>query len=211
MKSYIILVFIVFLTSACGGGYNPNTSPQKADDKKTEKPKTYSKLGTYLVETLDENESFVFSNNTVQGSGLLKFIDYFKQPNMGLNFYIDFTLHPGSEVKLITFADKKLNNGLELSFVGINNKLSVTFKSNESIEELDAFMFNLIDSQEPIISIDIHNDHGNSPHILIWDMNTSKLIFNSSLTGKGFGTHWGLLVSKAQIHDVKRSPPKDTH
>lgn len=213
MKRAIYLVFI-FLLSACGGGFNPDLDQKTQNDDPPNKPEpppaVIKQFSGQKVEILNSN-NLVFDNQVVQGSGLFKFVEGFERPEMGFNFNLDFELNTDSKLRLISFADENLNNGVELIFTTKGDKLKITFQSNETKQNLNPFFRALVPAKNPKLSIDIHNDHGSLPHIVIWDENTHKKVFDSSLAGRGFGKKWGLELVNTKVNFAAVTEPKDDH
>ena len=212
MNKAFYLLFI-FLLSACGGGFNPDldeTTKNEDPANKPEPPAVIKQFSGQNVEVLNSND-LVFENQVVQGSGLFKFVDGFERPEMGFNFNLDFELKSDSSLRLISFADENLNNGVELIFTVKGDKLKITFKSNETKQNLNPFFRSLVSSTNPQLSIDIHNDHSSLPHIIIWDKKSHKKIFDSSLSGRGFGKYWGLELVNTKVNFANVQEPKDDH
>ncbi|MCH2533932.1 MAG: hypothetical protein MK008_05775 [Bdellovibrionales bacterium] len=211
--SKVFYIVFVLLLSACGGGFNPDLDqPTQKDDSadKPQPPKIIKQFSGQKVELLNSN-NLVFENQMVQGTGLFKFTDSFERPEMGFNFNLDFELDANSEVRLISFADENLNNGVELIFTPKGDKLKITFQSTETKQNLTPFFRAVVSAKAAKLSIDIHNDHSSLPHIIIWDENTHKEVFDSSLAGRGFGKYWGLELVEAKVNFANVSEPKDDH
>ena len=81
-------------------------------------------------------------------------------------------LEDQGSVSIICNADKKLNNGITLSFIRKNNSIEVnTIKGSDKVQ-IAKDSFNSLDATKAIsIAIDIHNDE-NPAHVLIWSGNS---------------------------------------
>lgn len=214
MMSRFISLLLLFTLTACGGGFNPDVSKNQKDDQdqseKPQPPKNIQQFSGKSVEVFSSS-SLIFEDQSTEGSGKFVFTDYFERPELGFNFSLDFELDNNSEVKLISFADNELNNGVELIFTRKDKKLRITFKSSETTQNITPFLRKRISSNNPKLSVDIHNDHGSNPHILIWDESSHSLIFNSTLKGRGFGKYWGFELTESRLNFATVSEPRDDH
>ncbi len=199
---------MLFFLLSCGGGPNPDLEAQKAIPSD-------QKIGNLKSEIISGSNGLIFSpGGKLTGTGVIRFADLFPKVESAHNFFLRFEIEDGGSLTLITNANRNLNNGIEIEFsrsLG-KNELTVTAKTPSDLLDLSSF-FNVSNVSGLLaFSLDLHNDHSNSVHLIIWDeLNSGKELLEDLLNGNGMGVHWGLELNQAKVTFADRSKAKDQH
>ena len=70
-----------------------------------------------------------------------------------------------------------------------------------------------IDASKPMsIAIEIHNDHGNDAHVLLWNEAAgSQELGEESVRGRGVGSNWGFRLQNARVSHAAKGAIRDAH
>lgn len=148
--------------------------------------------------------------NSIEGSGDIIFNNSLGSIDSGSNFSLSFSLNDGSSIKLFSYSDTSLENGVETLLSRSGNKLLA------KVGELDAQELTGVNANEAMeLSIDIHNDESPA-HFLIWNASETEFNPETSLieldaeeaVGNGSSVYWGLRLSDAKVTKANASTPK---
>lgn len=207
MKQAVVLLFLSFVLVACGGGYNPDLAAEN------EIPE-FQKLGSYKAKVLAGDETLQFSQEGLEGTGAVVFAEKLSRPESANNFILSFELEDGGSLVLVTNSTEKLSSGVSIEFSRAQGSqtLSVIAKAGDDTYDMSSFFTDLDPSIPLAISIDIHNDHGPSAHVIFWDENNKrKMIVEDMIDGRGLGSQWGLTLSKAKVFGLAKNGPREKH
>jgi len=203
---FLALVF-AFSLSACGGGRNPDTEAAKGIPDN-------QKIGSLKAEILSGSDTLQFSNGTLEGVGLVRFADPLSGADTAHNFAIGLALNEGESATLITNSRRDLTGGVEIKISRPPGSVSPTVMARIGPAERDlssAFAGAVDVKQAMMIWIDVHNDHGSSVHIVLWNEATGPDLIEDVIPGKGLGANWGLRLEGGQVTNVVKAGPRDQH
>ncbi len=201
----ITISAIIFLISAsitgCGGG--KTTTSNKFDGKE------------YVpVDAGDLSRS----ESSISGSGSFVFNTPLTESDSKDSYRITFTLQEGGSLNLVAHSTNTLTNGAGLKFTRSGSALVVSIETpGGSTNVSDKFKTGSgVDaSKELTFQIDNHGEE--LAHIVAWDSSIASpdktnARFNSEddgqAKGRGAGTYWGILLSKAGITSAQLSSAK---
>lgn len=204
-----IILVLLFFTVSCGGGENP-------DLRESLEIPDNQKVSGELFHILPGSSGLSVVNNTVAGTGSIRFASALRTVRSDYNFELGFSLDPGGELTFVSHALRGLNSGIELRFVRADNdELALIARIEERTEDWSLFFQSVAADSFIHLSIDIHNDHGPYSHIIIWDMQTGVELFDSAMDasqlGRGYGANWGIKLNNATLNLIGKGPPRDAH
>ncbi len=211
-----LLLLFLLVTSACGGGRNPDLELKKEAEESSEK------ISGRSFKTLSAPEDITVSEKEVSGSGAILFLDALTEVESSNHFSLSFRLEIGGNLNLIVNSDQLLETGIEL-FIhapAIESPLVAYLIAQGKQIDLTTYFLESQVFSKAIISLDVHNNEGEYAHIVIWDDTNGILkaepIYDSGSVrggspGRGFGANWGLSFLKARIFDVQKDKPRDEH
>ena len=203
MKPLLILFLFITLVS-CGQISGDSTG---ANDTKIS-----GILGGQSYISLNDNQ--VLFEKGVQGS----------TGDVSHNFEVKIDMNISNTATFYFFTDKNLNNGVKLKLVKDATNLTMTFSLNNVSH---THQTNSISGNIVHLSIDVHNDHDDAAHILMWNMHSNEpfsseeecayentCLYNTeSFTdpnpgpwgsqGKASGRFWGFEGEKEMIIQLK--------
>lgn len=201
---YLLLTFFLFLFG-CGGGYNP-------DLEELNQIPSHQNISGSKVAVLSGESTLNFSGGAISGTGAVRSGVYLSSAESAYNFQLKFKLNPDSKVTFISHSKKDLQEGVRFEFsrVGSATQMQVEAKAQDDSLDITSQLGSLDASQILELFIDVHNDHGDNTHILIWDKEGNKLL-DDQLRAKGSGSSWGVELTNVEIQSFKVSSPKESH
>ncbi len=195
-----------FVLFSCGGGRNP-------DLENLSKTPDTQRVGDQKFDILSGESTLVYNDGAVQGSGSLRFSDNLKSSESAHNFKLTLQLPEESSVTLISNSNSELGLGIEIEILRKQGSSNLNVVARAALDTLDlSSHFISIDAKKEFtLSFDLHNDHGESAHILGWLMSNDSPLFDDILQGRGFGSHWGLKLNKAKVLQISKSDPRSVH
>lgn len=192
MKSLLLTsLMLVAAITACGdpdkksGNQNGNENSQQTGDG--------SKISFYHGE-----KKVVFGTPAKQVDEAMGFTLLFELPK------------DGNKASVIAFADKTLENGVELQFTRQGKELHFELRANGK-KQADTILAGIDASQTMNLLVDVHNNDGDNAHVLVWKsegeayeghvhVHEEDALFNEETTdGKGRGVFSGL-KSDLDVH-----------
>jgi hypothetical protein len=206
MLRALLTLFCTFALIACGGGRNPDLDAAKQIPAS-------QKIGSQKAEVLIGEDTLVFTNGTLEGSGVVRFASPLDKTESANNFTIQIELAENSSVTLVANSNRNLAAGVEIEISRPAGSTSPHVIARTSQDSLDiSTSFSNVDVTSAMhLSFDIHNDHGNSLHFLAWNEQTGEELLSDILSGRGFGANWGLKLQTAKITGIVKNGPKDKH
>ena len=196
------------LLSACGGGPNPDLDALASVPLR-------QNVGGEKFEILSQKENLSFGSGTLSGSGSVRFAEDLGSAATNYNFELNFSLDDGGELSLVTHSNLALANGVVVNFKRTGAVLSAHVTTAGVTDDWSSFFSGLNASESLSIAIDIHNDEPLT-HLVFWNKLTNTELLDSGedvdgAAGKGFGQHWGLILTNASVSQSKKGPPRDAH
>lgn len=218
LTSVVWLCLFGFALAACSGGHNPDLTQGPISGKQT----VISGTSFELLESTDRDTA----------AGASKFL-LASQPladaRFATHFRLTLELQPGGHAALSAFGEKtatsatSLKNAVVIRFERplATAPLSVSITASGTTDDWSAF-FKGLDPAKPLqLGIDIHNDESGEAHVLVWNLEAGDhpnlpTLIDSALDvngapGKGFGRHWGVLLSDAELQLARLTPPRYEH
>ncbi|MCX6117516.1 MAG: hypothetical protein NT027_08245 [Proteobacteria bacterium] len=161
--------------------------------------------------TVVASNKLTSSDSELSGTGSVKASSGLGSIKSNNHFSISTMLSEGSVVKLVANSTDKLAGGVEITFQGLNKKLSVKVGGKDYSTKFSAVSI----AKSVEIGVDIHNEEAN-PHVLIW-VNDSAFSeesakFNTEAAGvnlsRGTGTGWGLILTNAKVSSASSGAAK---
>ncbi len=200
-------VFVLLLSLiGCGGGRNPDV------DAANKVPQSQV-VGRQKAEVLSGGNTLQFTQGVLQGHGVVRFTEVLEKPESANNFSLKLELAEGQSVTLIVNSDRNLSAGVEIEISRPQGALTpkVVAKAGTDTLDLSAAFLLMNVNEEMSLSFDIHNDHGDSVHVLAWNAKTDRELFSDMIQGRGFGVNWGLKLNGAKVYSIEKSTPRDEH
>jgi hypothetical protein len=195
-----------FALVACGGGRNPDLEAEK-------RIPSSQKIGNQKAEILSGDSTLTFLNGTLDGTGAVRLALPLAKVESANNFTLKIELAEDSSATLVTNSTRDLSAGveIEISRPAGSTAPRVIARTGEDSLDISASFSSVDVTSEMHLSFDIHNDHGNSLHLLAWSSQTAEELLSDILRGRGFGANWGLKLKAAKINSIERSGPRDVH
>lgn len=166
------------------------------------------------LEYLNVSGELKHTSKSVEGTGVIIFLEPLKSLKSGSHFAFKAVLSKGSSIHLIAFATNDGENGVEIGFTS-DRELKVKLSARDSSEEISDH-FSDENKDNLSFSSDIHNDESPA-HVLIWkgdetEFSEDASLFNSengpATPGSGHGTFWGFRLKDAKLTQASISDPK---
>lgn len=195
-----------FALSACGGGKNPDREAQNAVPDS-------QRLGPQKVEILAGAGALTFADGRAEGSGLVRATDVLERADSANNFVLSFELAEDGSVTFVANAKRDLSGGVEVEFTRPAGGSALRAQARAASGALDlAAAVAGIDASKPVsLAIEIHNDHGNDAHVLLWNEATGQELVEEMIRGKGAGANWGVRLRNARVSHAARGKVRDAH
>lgn len=157
---------------------------------------------------LENTGKITSSDGRVSGTGSLVFQIPLAKIESSHSFNLQMILAEGTTLTLVSNADNKLANGVELQFARTGSALKASLSANGKTTDVSS-KFGAIDAARDIeLQIDVHN--GEAPtHVLVWNGGISPLTLENALLnsedeglgcpGQGAGAFWGLKLNGAVV------------
>lgn len=205
MKKLILVLWACGLF-ACGGGSNPDRELRSA-------PGNLRKLGVLELEILSGADTLKFEAGSIAGTGVVRINDPLAKVESANNYELAFEIEDGGSVALLANGDRQLATGIEVGLARIPGQPASQVRARVGTDSLSLDeAFAKIDASAKIhLSFDLHNDHGENVHLVAWNEDTGEELVEDMLSGRGFGSHWGLRLQGARVSIVHRREPKDKH
>ncbi len=204
---FFVPVLIVFTLTACGGGSNP-------DKEAAQLIPEVQKVGSLKAEILNGGDTLQFSGGTLEGVGLVRFADPLSGAETANNFMIGLALDEGASATLIANSKRDLTGGIEIQISRPSGSTSPTVIARIGSMQRDltsAFAGAVDVAQAMVIWIDVHNNHGNSVHVVAWSKSTGSELIEDIIPGKGLGANWGLRLQGGRVTSLVNAGPRDQH
>ena len=195
-KAICTLSLSLFLIS-CGSSVQQSNSSNDQGQNKIGSEDGYDVISDEKPEKTDDG--------TISGSGSMIFTESLGSTDAQRNFQLTATLDEDSSVTVHTFADKKLQNGIDFQFTRKSDQASIKVNGTPFDDKVS-----LDSSGQFSVSLDVHNNE--SPAHLIIE-SAGKELYNGTSGGwsNGGGKFWGLTLDEAEVIDARVDDAKHGH
>ncbi|MBP9708332.1 MAG: hypothetical protein KBD78_11860 [Oligoflexales bacterium] len=202
MKIFLFIAFLNFLISCSGNSSKNGNLPR------------FNNLAFNEI----DSTNLTVTESAILGSGSIGLEQPLGETSSETKIVTSFYLEDEGSITFHTYADKKLENGLDIVFTREGSALETKFVlagvekvfAFEHDEEGDIYAGESID-----LKFDVHNSESPA-HVVFWqatadeDVSTDNLIFNSEDTeegdnqapGSGAGTYLGITFDQASMSNL---------
>lgn len=189
----------------CGSGRNPDAEAAAAVPED-------QKLGAFKFEVLPGSQ-FQVVGGQLRGSGQIRMSAPMVTVNSAHNFYLRFQIADGGELRTQTFARSDLSGGVELVLrrpAGAQDlKVAVIVGAEE--RDYTAQLPRMAADQVHELWWDVHNDHTDSVHSVLWNQSQGDELLEDLFPAQGVGLNWGVKLQSATLLGMDRQEPRDKH
>lgn len=202
MKSFLMM--FLFFISACGG---LDTIQTNSKDKIVVGDEAFLGIGTH---------DLVNQFRKVSGTGSLRSAKSLRGVDSAYHYELQFSLRDQGKLTLVSHAGENLESGIEIHFLRNGSELYVELESSRGKRNVSQNFLDLNPLRVIELGVDVHNDHGSSAHVMIWNEQTEQLVLDTSkmlraAPARGLGRHWGLRVNLAEVLEAEAGEPEHEH
>ncbi len=210
---FVLASFAVALLVGCGD----DDSSSSSDDLK---------FGELPFAVKGESSALETKSDEIKGSGKVAFKDPIATSvDAEKHVELQFSLEDGGSLKLLAFANKDLEEGIDLLFTrsgqSLEGKILVADKETDITGQQGMADFDA--SQAINLKIDIHNSE-DPAHVIMWQAEPSVEVseetekLNSAdseegdvaAQGRGSGTFWGVELTNATVNHIELKDAQET-